>query len=366
MKLFLSFILLFVIAFNDNARAQYGSMAAMNAATMSSMMAMQRTMTLAPFYGSNTKIHYEYHPGTVYLKNGDILLGEIKYNPPTSINYRSETQKPIKVKLEDIEKMVIKGVEKKYINYRPDSTEYYFINDMHNIYRKLTSSGKIELYDNSFIIDESYTATPVSEYLVYNQELGWKKIKKIGEMLDYVGDHSLKKLVDATDNFESNYPEIIIEFVKICNADIPLSAIKWQSISIFLKNGTVSNGKGIVQPISLTKDKKLNVINGVHFYKDNIVQSIDIADIDSVICKNTHYIAIENPVLKISTLAAIFISEGKTFYIVASIDNSSFMGVPKKYTDDQYDVFVLNNKGDKYRKWSYPNDVLKEYEKQNK
>ncbi len=233
------------------------------------------------------KIKYQYHNGAALLKSGLILNGKFKYVQPKSIEVpqfiyvETGTKTKKLVALSMIEKLILEGAEKG-ITSRSDSTEFVWIDKYRDLYRKVRGGG-IELYDNSRVVDERYEYLTDYIFLAGKKDLGYKLIRKLSDIEMMMTDRPyFIESAKTTNRYETQDFRVIVYLVDLYNDPDPMRALKWDDMTIVLKNRQLLYGKGFIQPLDLRNEYIESTSAYVHFHdgKDfRLLTSRDIMDI---------------------------------------------------------------------------------------
>ncbi|QQS28935.1 MAG: hypothetical protein IPM47_19175 [Sphingobacteriales bacterium] len=233
------------------------------------------------------KIKYQYHQGTAILKSGLIIHGKFKYTQPGSVEVplftfvENGTKTKKTVALSMLEKLTLEGAEKG-ITSRVDSTEFIWIDKYRDLYRKVRT-GNIELYDNSRVVNEKYEYLTDYIFIAGKKELGYKLVRKLSDMETLMADRPyFMESAKNTNRYETQDFRVIVYLVDLYNDPDPMRALKWDEMTIVMKNRQLISGKGYLQPLDLRNEYIESTSAYVHFHDGidfRLLSSSNIKDI---------------------------------------------------------------------------------------
>ncbi len=240
------------------------------------------TTTITP-KEKKPKIKYQFHRGEALVKTGLKLVGKFKYidsknDVPQFLFIEEGTKKKKYVALSMIDRMTLVGAEKG-ITARKDSTEFVWIDKYNDIYRKVRG-GKVQLYDNSRIVDESYEFLTDYLLLADKEDVDVKLVRQLSDLQPFMMERPyFMKSAKASGRYNTKDFRVVIFMVDLYNDPNPLKVLKWNDVAIELRNGKKITGKGYLQPLDMRNEYVPSKNGYVHFHdgKDfNIYSNTDI------------------------------------------------------------------------------------------
>lgn len=302
------------------------------------------------------KIKYELHNGTMHLKTGLVLKGDFKYleskmDVPEFLVVETVGKKKSKkkVSLSMVDKLTVAGAERGITAY-PDSTEFVWIDQYRDLYRKVRT-GTIEVYDNSRIVNEDYPY--LSDYLliVGRQDYGYKAIREVKDLEIMMADRPyFMQSAKFSGRYESKDFRVVLYLIDLFNDADPLSKLKWEDMTLTLKDGSRVQGKGYFQPMDLRGEYITTSNNAfIHFHDGKDFQLYNQREVKSVLVDGIPY------------HSAFYTSNSKYFYGRAWMNNGTEYIVTKRIahannyffrsrSDSFKDLMILKKVGDGYIK----------------
>ncbi len=175
------------------------------------------------------KIKYQFHNGTMELKTGLVLRGSFKYleskmGIPQYLFVEADKKSKKKVSLSMVQRLKVAGAEKG-ITAAPDSTEFIWIDQYKDLYRKVRK-GTIEVYDNSRIVNEEYPY--LSDYLLIigRQDYGYKAVREVNDLKLMMSDRPyFMKSAKFSGRYEIKDFRVVLYLIDLFNDDNPLKKV---------------------------------------------------------------------------------------------------------------------------------------------
>ncbi|MFK7906873.1 MAG: hypothetical protein AB8B69_17200 [Chitinophagales bacterium] len=316
------------------------------------------------------KIKYQFHNGTMQLKTGLVLRGSFKYleskmGIPQYLFVEADKKSKKKVSLSMVQQLKVAGAEKG-ITAAPDSTEFVWIDQYKDLYRKVRK-GTIEVYDNSRIVDEEYPY--LSDYLLIigRQDYGYKAVRKVNDLELMMSDRPyFMKSAKFSGRYEIKDFRVVLYLIDLFNDTNPLKRLKWNDMTLTLKNGNRVQGKGYFQPMDMRGEYILTSNNAfIHFHDGKDFQLYSQRDLKAVLVNGEHY------------QSAYYSPNSKHFYgknwsyngveyivtkRIVRANNYYFRLAPNSFSD----VVILKRVGDSYIKPSNDLPLRKAYSEEMK
>jgi hypothetical protein len=240
------------------------------------------------------KIKYTVHEGTAHLKTGLVISGkfiytELKDEVPQYDFIEATGGGRKSVALSMIDRLVLAGSEKG-VNARTDSTEFVWIEKFKDLYRKIRV-GTIELYDNSRIVDEPYEF--LTDYLMVAGRDGYdyKIVKQVADLNPLMTDRPyFMESLKATGRNESKDLRIALYLINLFNDPQPMRVLGWDTLQLTLKDGTILNGRGYVQPLDLRNEHLTNANAHIHFFDGTDLKLYTQQEVASLVMDGKTYV----------------------------------------------------------------------------
>lgn len=301
------------------------------------------------------KIKYQFHNGTMQLKTGLVLRGDFKYLeskmgiPEFLVVEAGNKKSKKKVALSMVDRLKVAGAERGITAYT-DSTEFVWIDQYKDLYRKVRT-GTIEVYDNSRIVNEEYPY--LSDYLLITgrQDYGYKAIREVNDLEIMMSDRPyFMQSAKFSGRYESKDFRVVLYLIDLFNDADPMKKLKWDNMTLTLKDGMRVQGKGYLQPMDMRGEYILTSNNAfIHFHDGKDFQLYNQRDIKSVLMDGVRY------------QSAFYNSNSKYFYGRAWENNGTEYIVTKRIAhannyffrsrrDSFTDLVILKKVGESYIK----------------
>ncbi|MEZ4884642.1 MAG: hypothetical protein R3E32_07955 [Chitinophagales bacterium] len=317
------------------------------------------------------KIKYAFHNGTMNLKTGLVLRGDFKYIesklgiPQFQVIEAGNKKSKKKVSLSMVQRLKVAGAEKGITAYN-DSTEFVWIDQYKDLYRKVRA-GVVEVYDNSRIVNEEYPF--LADYLLITgrQDYGYKAIREVKDLELVMSDRPyFLQSAKFSGRYESKDFRVVLYLIDLFNDDNPMKKLKWDDMTLTLKDGTRVQGKGYFQPMDV-RGEYISTSNNafIHFYDGKDFHLYNQRDISAVLANGIPY------------EAALYTSNSKYFYGRAWTNNGTEYIVTKRiiHANNYYfrtssnnfsDLVILKKVGESYIKPANELELRKVYAEQMK
>ncbi len=274
------------------------------------------------------KIKFQNHQGKMLLKTDLIINGTFKYiESKSNVPYfqfidQEYPDKKKQVNLSMVEHLIVEGTERG-ISARIDSTEFQWIDDFKDLYRKVRQ-GEIKLFDNSRIVNEEYEF--LTDYIMLGGRdgFGYKVVNKISDLSQLMEDRPYFMMsAKATNRYKTRDPRIFLYLVDLFNDPDPLKVLKWEDMKIVLNNGKTLRGKGYIQPMDMRNEYIESSNAFIHFHDGRDFKLVNHHEVDELIVDGETY------------------EEG-----LYSVTNKNFYGMPWTYEGSPYLVVkrIVTNK----------------------
>lgn len=318
---FCCFVCLLLVFLNNTAMAQSGS-----------DIGIPGDNRPKPVKTKVTKIKYQFHNGEAWLKSDLVIKGKFKYTEPKNkvpeyLFVDAESGQKRKVALSMIKRLVLAGTEPN-ITYRKDSTEFLWIDNYQDMYRKVLN-GSIEVFDNSRVVDESYEYIPEYVFIASRSDYGYKAIREVADIELFTADRPyFMETAKSSGRYRSKDFRVIMYLINLFNDPTPMNTLKWEDMTIEVRGGATLKGKGYIQPLDMRNEFISSDQAFVHFYDGKDFKLYTNNDLKSVLV---------NGVL-----------QTKGLYTVV---NKTFYGSPWKYKEANYVVVkrIVNSNNYFYR-----------------
>ncbi len=270
------------------------------------------------------KIKYQFHNGTMLLKTGLELRGDFKYLesklgiPEFLVIEAGKKKTKKKVSLSMVQRLTVAGAERGITAY-PDSTEFVWIDQYKDLYRKVRT-GTIEVYDNSRIVNEDYPF--LSDYLLITgrQDYGYKAIREVQDLEIMMTDRPyFMQSAKFSGRYESKDFRVVLYLIDLFNDSDPMKRLKWDNMTLTLKDGNRVQGKGYFQPMDLRGEYILTSNNAfIHFHDGKDFSLYNQREVKSVLVNGVPY------------ESAFYTSNSKYFYGRTWINNGTEYIVTKR------------------------------------
>lgn len=299
------------------------------------------------------KIKYKFHNGTATLKSGLRLEGRFKYVVPKNAEIPqfsfvdAETNDKKMVALSMIDKLVLAGAEQG-ITFRSDSTEFVWIDKYRDLYRKVRG-GIVELYDNSRVVNETYEY--LTDYLLIagRQDYGHKLIRKLSDIEIMMSDRPyFIESAKITNRYETQDFRIVVYLVDLYNDPNPMAVLKWDEMSILLRNNQLLYGKGYIQPLDMRNEYIESTSAYVHFHDGKDFRLISSRDIKEIVANGETYIGGVYTITNKYFYGKKWIFQGNEYAIVQRLTNSNNYFFKSRSVNEG--MVILKKMGDAYAK----------------
>ncbi|OWY21829.1 hypothetical protein C7N43_28635 [Sphingobacteriales bacterium UPWRP_1] len=299
------------------------------------------------------KIKYKFHNGTAILKSGLLLTGKFKYLPPKGADVPqfsfvdAETSEKKMVALSMIDKLVLEGSEPG-ITFRPDSTEFVWIDKYRDLYRKVRG-GVVELYDNSRVVNEPYEY--LTDYLLIagRQDYGHKLIRKLSDIEIMMSDRPyFIESAKITNRYETQDFRVIVYLVDLYNDTNPMRVLKWDEVTLQLKNNQLLYGRGYIQPLDMRNEYIESTSAYVHFYDGKDFRLISSRDIKEIVVNGEAYIGGVYTITNKFFYGKKWVFQGNEYAIVQRLTNTNnYFFKSRSYNEG---IVILKKMGEAYIK----------------
>jgi len=221
------------------------------------------------FLLAQDKVKYDWHEGIAILKTDLQIKGSFKYLPATKgVPYfmvkDNELDGVQKIPVVMFRTLTLAGAERG-VSSKKDTSEFVWVDGFDDLLR-IVRKGKLTIYDNSKIINESYKSLPNYTMAVANNQGEINGLRKVGDLAQVMSSQPyFMEVARATGRHESRDFRVIMYLVDLFNMDNPMKYLNWKPIKI-TSYGKVYNGKGFIQPMDFRNEVGLNKKAYVHYF----------------------------------------------------------------------------------------------------
>ncbi len=298
------------------------------------------------------KIKYQTHRGVMLLKTDLLINGTFKYveskgNVPYYQFIDDEyPDKKKQVNLSMVEHLIVEGTEKG-ISARIDSTEFYWIDNFKDLYRKVRE-GEIRLYDNSRIVNEVYDFVPDYIMLGGRDGFDYKVITKLSDLSELMEDRPYFMMsAKATNRYKTRQPRIFLYLVDLFNHDNAIESLNWNDMKVILNNGKTFRGKGYIQPMDMRNEYIESSNAFVHFHDGRDFRLFNHQEIDRLIVNGVEYEEGLYSVTNKNFFGKPWSHEGMSYLVVNRIVNNKNYFF-RNYENNGLDLVILQNVAGNY------------------
>lgn len=226
------------------------------------------------------EIKYKWHRGKAILKTDLPLVGKFKYNPVKNdiphwiyiADKPNAEKKYIDIPL--FRELTLEGAEP-YITDRSDSTYYQWVDEYDNLMRRV-KKGKIDLFDNSKVINEEYEFLRDYYLVGIKDGVGQRKLNQVKDLKVLMSDKPyFMESAELTGRTDSRDLRVVAFLVDLYNADKPIEFLNWEKAEITTKRGDKLLGYAHIQPVDLRNEYETSNKALVHFWKDGEFRIIE-------------------------------------------------------------------------------------------
>ncbi len=332
--------------------------------------ALGNTTTTKPKKAKKPKIKYQYHQGTATLKTGLQLKGNFKYieakNSEMPYYVVTEQNKKGKktVALPMIKSIILQGAERG-ITARKDSTEFIWIDEYKDLYRKVRG-GTINVYDNSRVVNESYDYLTDYILIVGRSKYGYKQVKAVNDLNKIMEDRPyFIQSAKATNRLNSKDFRVVLYLIDLFNDNNPIKTLKWDNMKVVLRNGEKLNGFGYIQPFDM-RNEYLNSENAyLHFHDGKDFRLIKHYEIKSLDSPNIDYTQGLYTVVNRYFLGKKWQLQNENYVVVTRLINTNNYYFKNNQNSPQ-NIVILKKAGGNYVKPLNEQELRKAYMLQQK